>query len=198
VKIWREANEGERFLLVEDFFAHAGRFTPTTTYLDKGRPRPADDKYAELGVASDPVCVVYAERSPRPADRPHRPEIHPDDNEALTAKAAEPDIDPEALRRSHRCPYCHEPFKRWAVPNTPFSEWDTEFLYVCFNDACPYLQRSWRTMHEQGNHGAAYRIMCHPERFTLGPIPVPSLKSMKEGILPEPEEADEHADEKAG
>ncbi len=68
-------------------------------------------------------------------------------------------------------------------PKNPFTEWDTEFMYVCFNDSCPYLVRGWQVMGEQGNRGMSYRCMFNPANNRCMPIPVPSLQALKEGIL---------------
>ena len=82
-RLWRTSPENERVLLVQDWFREAGLFEETRVFLSKGRPRPADDKYAHLGLPSDPVWAVYADRAggdpcrvPRPAvrlDEPLRP-----------------------------------------------------------------------------------------------------------------------------
>jgi hypothetical protein len=81
VKIWRQSSEEERILLVEEFFtrdgtftrpqlfdlveeffARAGTFTRPQLFESKGKPRPKDDKYAHLGIPSDPIYAVYAEK----------------------------------------------------------------------------------------------------------------------------------------
>ena len=62
VKIWRDSSEAERILLVEDYVHAAGCFTRPRTWTSQGKPRPPDDKYADLGIPSDPVYAVFAER----------------------------------------------------------------------------------------------------------------------------------------
>ena len=62
VKIWKESSEEERVLLVEGFFQQAGAFGETTVIVSRGKPRPKEDKYAFLGIPSDPVYAVYARR----------------------------------------------------------------------------------------------------------------------------------------
>jgi SAM-dependent methyltransferase len=62
VKIWREANEEERVLLVEDFFREAGMFEKPGLFISKGKPRPKVDQYAHLGIASDPLYAVFADK----------------------------------------------------------------------------------------------------------------------------------------
>ena len=62
VKIWKESSEEKRVLLVEGFFRESGAFGETTVVASRGKPRPAEDKYAFLGIPSDPVYAVYAGR----------------------------------------------------------------------------------------------------------------------------------------
>ena len=61
VKIWRQSGEEERVVLVEEFFNRVGIFTSPQLFVSKGKPRPEDDKYAHLGIPSDPIYAVYAE-----------------------------------------------------------------------------------------------------------------------------------------
>ena len=62
VKIWRESNEEERVLLVQDFFKEAGNFEKPGLFISKGKPRPKDDQYAHLGIPSDPIYAVFADK----------------------------------------------------------------------------------------------------------------------------------------
>jgi SAM-dependent methyltransferase len=72
VKIWRDSSEDERIDLVRDFFRAAGCLTPPSTWISRGKPRPPDDKYAELGIPSDPIYAVFAERKGGAPGRPER------------------------------------------------------------------------------------------------------------------------------
>lgn len=69
------------------------------------------------------------------------------------------------------CPYCEQALSRWEVPQTPFTEWDAEHVWVCFNPECPYTRRSLRVMEGQGNRGVAYRLMYLAERDCVYPVP---------------------------
>ncbi len=75
VKVWREAGEEERVLLVEDFFREAGAFEKPSVFLSKGKPRPKDDTYAHLGIPSDPIYAVYADKKGGDPLRRARPEL---------------------------------------------------------------------------------------------------------------------------
>ena len=181
VRVWREAGQQERQILVEDYFASCDAFGPTSSTAVQGRPRPEDDRWAHTGLPSDPVHAVWAERSGGAADRPPRrpPELEPwfvRDPDELERRKAE-------VARTLTCPYCDTALSKWAVPQTPFTEWDQEFLHVCFNDRCPYLLRGWQTMEQQGNPGFSYRLMFNPGNRRCMPLPVPSLKALRESIV---------------
>jgi SAM-dependent methyltransferase len=183
VRIWREASDQERVMIVEDYLDSCDLLGPSSTYSVQGRPRPATDRYAHLGLPSDPIFAVWAEKVGGPAGRPERrpPDLEPwfvrDPDELERRKAA--------VAETMSCPYCSERLRKWAVPQTPFTEWDQEFLYVCFNDRCPYLLRGWRAMAEQGNTGFSYRLMFNPGNGRCLPMPIPSLKALRESIVDE-------------
>ena len=181
VKIWRQSSEGERILLVEEFFARAGTFTRPQLFESKGKPRPKDDKYAHLGIPSDPIYAVYAEKKgdkrqerPRPTSAASY-EYTPDPEELQRRKAA--------VKHTLRCPHCEQSLLKWAVPQSPFTQWDVDFMYVCFNDECPYLVQGWEVMKQQGNSGISYRFTYNSYRDNCLSVPVPHLHALKEGII---------------
>jgi hypothetical protein len=81
------------------------------------------------------------------------------------------------------CPYCGSRLKKWAVPQSPFTEYAAEFMYVCFDDRCPFLVSGWDVMNPQGNHGLSCRFMYDPERDACTSVPVPSLRALRESVL---------------
>lgn len=182
VKVWKEAGEGERLILVHEFFQAAGGFEDGREFVSMGRPRPRDDKYARMDIPSDPVFAVYArteggdmaEPLPRVPAPPYGASIS---SEELKERKAN-------IRETMRCPYCGETLRKWAVPDNPFCQtWDCDFMYICFNDACPYYVRGWDCMDEEGNRGMSYRLMYDREKDRCMPIPVPSHKALREGIV---------------
>jgi hypothetical protein len=182
VKVWREAGEEERVLLVEDFFKDSGAFEKPMVFLSKGKPRPKDDKYAHLGIPSDPIYAVYADRKGGDPLRGARPELtvsygEPLDEETLAARK-------KTIKHTLRCPHCGERMLKWAVPENPFeATWDNDFMYICFNDACPYYVRGWDFMYREGNRGSSYRLMYNPEKNCCMPIPVPTPRALRESII---------------
>jgi SAM-dependent methyltransferase len=182
VKVWREAGEEERVLLVEDFFREAGAFERAAVFLSKGKPRPKDDKYAHLGIPSDPIYAVYADKKGGDPLRGARPELmvsygEPLDQETFEARKKE-------IKHTLRCPHCGEKMLKWAVPDNPFEvTWDNDFMYICFNDECPYYVRGWDFMYREGNRGSSYRLMYNPEKDCCMPIPVPTSRALRESII---------------
>ena len=184
VKVWRDADEEGRILLVEELFERSGAFEGPATVVSKGKPRPKNDKYAHLGIPSDPIYTVHAERRGGDPTRKPRPSVKVTYGEKLPPEILEERQ--KAVKHTMACPYCGERLLKWAVPESPFVQtWDNDFMYVCFNDACPYYVRGWDCMSDQGNRCASYRLMYHPEKDRCMPIPVNSPKALKEGIIQE-------------
>jgi len=94
----------------------------------------------------------------------------------------------EAREDPHRCLYCGDALKKWEVPHSPFEIdywYDTDFLYICFNDECPYFKRGWEWMWSQLKRNVSYRHMYNPVTGKTGPIPVPTYYALKDGIVEE-------------
>ncbi|MEW5765368.1 MAG: methyltransferase domain-containing protein [Acidobacteriota bacterium] len=182
VRVWRESSEEERIDYVRGLFASCPDFLEPAAFLARGLPRPARDRYAGLLESSDPVCALYAEKRGGTAGRERpRPESVVFDGptaEEIRRRAGD-------AAASLTCPHCGHRLSRWAVPQTPFTEWDAEFLYICFNDACPYFARGWTTMARQGNRTCSYRFLLDPRNGSWMAIPVPSPSALRESIVPD-------------
>jgi len=183
VKIWRECSEPERVILVEDFFRGSDLFEEPRAFRSKGKPRPKDDKYADRGIPSDPIYAVYAEKKGADPNRSKRPGMEEEEKRPLTAE--EMKAQREHVKKTLCCPHCGQRMKKWIIPDSPFNTWQNEYMYICFNDECPYLVRGWDVMSRQGNASMSYRQMFNPENGSLTPMPVPNLKALKDGILEE-------------
>jgi len=169
VQIWRDSGESVRVDLVRSYFTESGAFGETRLFVSRGKPRPADDRHSGAFVPSDPVWAIYAEKPGGAPSRRLRPEI-PDD-EFPAPSDEEVERRKKLVRHTMRCPHCDQPLTRWKVPDTPFSEWDAEHVWVCFHPECPYTMRSWNVMEDQGNSGFAYRLMYHRERDRFYCVP---------------------------
>jgi SAM-dependent methyltransferase len=180
-RIWKESSEEERVLLVEEFFNQADGYENIGVFLSKGKPRPVDDKYAHLGIPSDPIYAVYADRKSVVARREVRPEVI--EEQLVVLPQEELDQRLAAVKDTLCCPHCGDRLRKWQVPYTPFTTWDTEFMYICFNDTCPYLLRGFGVMARQGNRGVSYRLLYNPRNDCCMPVPVPSLAALRESIV---------------
>ena len=182
VKVWREAGEEERVLLVEELFREVGAFEKPSVFVSKGKPRPKDDKYAHLGIPSDPIYAVYADKKGGDPLREPRPEFMVSYGESLDQETFE--ARKKTIKHTLRCPHCGEKMLKWAVPDNPFEvTWDNEFMYICFNDVCPYYVRGWDFMYREGNRGSSYRLMYNPEKDCCMPVPVPTPRALRESII---------------
>ncbi len=181
VKIWRNSSEEERLILVEEYFRLAGGFHAPQVFISKGGLRPKDDKYFAMGIPGDPVYAVYAAKQvegkvPQKLPRLIRVQKNKREEKEMNEKI-------KTIKTTWECPYCGEKMRKWAVPQGPFTEWDNEFMYICFNDDCPYLIRGWEVMAGQGNRGISYRCMYYPEKEVCLPVPIFSLQALRESIV---------------
>jgi SAM-dependent methyltransferase len=182
VRVWEEATEEERIGLVETFFESSGDFEDPDFFLSMGLPRPEGDRFHPLGLPSDPVFAVFAEKRGGPPGRPPRlpppdPARMPIDEEAVEARRAR-------VGETLACPHCGERLSKWEVPDDPCIDWPNQYLYLCFNDHCPFLVRGWRFLWEQGFPGASYRYLFNPETGASTTVPVRGLNDLRPGIVP--------------
>jgi SAM-dependent methyltransferase len=180
VKIWREADEERRVQLVSELFHGSNGFEDPLIYVSRGKPRPADDRYAVLEIPSDPVYAVFADRRGGPRGRTR--ELP----QAFSDRRTDAPEDPCARRRwvaeHRRCPHCGSGLATWEVPQTPFTQWSSTYQYICFNDDCPYYVGGWSAFASQGNPGS-YRFMYDPDSGTYHPMPVPTPTAFRDSIV---------------
>jgi hypothetical protein len=89
----------------------------------------------------------------------------------------------ESVKDTLLCPHCGKKLSKWATPDDPFSNWTTEFLYICFNDFCSYFLQGWKTMTSQGRPGMSYRFAYDPDRDSCMPIPVANTQALRGWIV---------------
>jgi SAM-dependent methyltransferase len=178
VALWRDADEQERVALVEDFFRRSGLFEQPRVFVSKGRPRPTKDRYSALGIPSDPVYAVFADRGDGSGSTRTLGKTAP---ERSRDRREELEIRRRLVADTLRCPHCDQPLAKWHVPQTPFTQWTSEYQYVCFNDDCAYYVRGWGTLAGQGAMGS-YRFMFDPDSCGCHSMPVPTSTAYKDGI----------------
>ena len=179
VQIWRSSSENERVFLVEDFFNRTGLFDKTQVFVSRGKPRPRDDKYAHHNIASDPIYAVYANRLGAPAPVRHLPQESNSEDKNMSQHVEERK---KEISRTLRCPHCGDELKKWEVPQHCFTQWPNDYMYICFNDECPYYVRGWNSMSAQMNPGS-YRLMYDPLTDSCQPVPVSNQNMLKDGIV---------------
>ena len=183
VRVWEEATEEERIGLVEAFFHSSGQFEEPELFLSMGLPRPAEDRFHHLGLPSDPVFALYAEKRGGPQGRPLR--VAPRDPARMPIDEAAVEARRKRLGEALACPHCGERLNKWEVPDDPCIDWPNDYLYLCFNDACPFLVRGWRFLWEQGFHGASYRYLYNPQTGASTTVPIRGLNDLRPGIVQE-------------
>ncbi len=90
--------------------------------------------------------------------------------------------------KAPQCRYCGTAMRKWHIPQTPFggsTSWTSEYMYICFNDECPYFVNGWDWMWNNYHRYVSYRHSLDPATGGTSPIPVSSYKSLKEGIVEE-------------
>jgi SAM-dependent methyltransferase len=179
VKIWREASDEERLQLVKEYFRRCGAFHEPRDFASTGKARPSDDRYADMGLPSDPIYAVFADRTGGSAATREIPGI------AASSSRLEPEILLERKRsvgRTLLCPHCQQPLSKWQVPLTPFIEWSSTYQYICFNDDCPHYVRGWKTFENQGIPGS-YRFMYDPDSDGCHSVPVLTPTALRASIV---------------
>jgi len=82
-----------------------------------------------------------------------------------------------------RCPYCGQKMSKWVPPSTCTLSQGTPFIYICFNDHCPYFTKSWDWMRINYNESVAYRHAYNPATGKTLPIWFPSFNAGKSRII---------------
>ena len=181
VRVWEDASERERIELVEEFFRASGAFDDPGLFVSMGLPRPVTDRYHDTGVPSDPVFALFAEKKGgAPGREARRVPADPADLEIDYLEAREKSLH---AGETMTCPYCAEPLSKWEVPDDPCIDWSNQFLYLCFNDACPFVVRGWRFMWEQGMEGHSYRFLLNPSTGGHTTVPIRGFHDLKPGIV---------------
>jgi SAM-dependent methyltransferase len=187
VRVWEDAKEEERLGIVEEFFRGAEVFGPPEAFVSMGLPRPEDDRYFSLGTPSDPVFAVFAEKTGLSAEAANgrKPRLVLRDPAQIDLDSATIQKRKERVGETMECPYCQQRLSKWEVPDDPCIDWPNDYLYLCFNDFCPFLVRGWRHMWNQGILGTSYRYLFNPLKGTSTTVPIRGLTDLRPGIVEE-------------
>ncbi|MFH1764164.1 MAG: class I SAM-dependent methyltransferase [Gemmatimonadota bacterium] len=199
VRAWEDAREEERLGIVEEYFREAEGFGPSEFFISMGLPRPEGDRYFSLGIPSDPVFAVFAEKEPgaippgagrgeeRKDEVPHgaRSRIVLRDPAQLELDWAAVQTRKATVGETMECPHCRQRLSKWEVPDDPCIDWPNDYLYLCFNDFCPFVVRGWRHMWNQGILGTSYRYLFNPLKGSSTTVPIRGLTDLRPGIVEE-------------
>ena len=92
------------------------------------------------------------------------------------------------IKEALKCQHCGKKMSKWATPQMPFggsTTWTSEFLYVCFNDRCPYFVKGWDWMWNNYHRHVSYRHTLDPATGRTCPVPVKSKTALKDCIIEE-------------
>lgn len=79
------------------------------------------------------------------------------------------------------CQHCNSVMKKWTTP--PASTWSSSFLWICFNDECPYYVKGWEWMMQTREMHCSYRHSIDPESGAKAPIPIWDENALKDQII---------------
>ncbi len=172
---WEVMDEQERLSTVISHFEKTAGFGPVTAYGTKRRIRSESSKKQHAVKHLPHVWIAYAKNRSAVARA-----------ESLSGRLERPyedDADPL------RCPYCGDRLKKYEVPHSAYEIdywYEADYLYICFNDACPYYERGWEWMWSKLKRNVSYRHMYNPTTHKSGPIPVPTHYALRDGIVEDP------------
>lgn len=169
---WKVMDDQERLSTVVSYFEQTKAFGPVTAYGTKKRVRSDASKKKYPVRDQAPVWIAYAKnRSAESRAWDLMGRLERDEGE---------ETDPL------RCPYCGDRLKKYEVPHSVYEIdywYEADYLYICFNDSCPYFERGWEWMWSQMRRNVSYRHMYNPTTRKSGPIPVPTNYALRDGIV---------------
>ena len=87
------------------------------------------------------------------------------------------------------CPHCKAEMEQLDARHL---DWDSPYLWVCFNNECSLFKKGWNQMMENYGQLVSYRFMIHPQDGSAGVVPAFSLEYLeKHGKPANPNYSDE-------
>jgi hypothetical protein len=169
---WNMMDDQERLALIVSHFEKAQTFGPVTAYGSKRRIRSDASKMQYPVKNQAAIWIAYAKN--------RSDESRAWDLSGKLERLHEEMVDP------FQCPYCGHRLKKYEVPHSVYEIdywYEADYLYICFNDSCPYFERGWQWMWTQMRRNVSYRHMYNPTTRKSGPIPVPTYFALRDGIV---------------
>jgi len=66
------------------------------------------------------------------------------------------------------CPYCNQLMEQM---DSRYLDWESPYLWVCFNNDCTLFKKGWDHMMETVGQLVSYRCMIQPQNGERGVIP---------------------------
>jgi hypothetical protein len=66
------------------------------------------------------------------------------------------------------CPHCNTVMEQM---DSRYLDWESPYLWVCFNNECKLFKKGWEHMMESVGQLVSYRFMIHPQGGESGVIP---------------------------
>jgi len=179
VKLWRQSLGEGRLKKVRNVFYASETFERPRVLMSQQNRDSTDDEIVESSVRNDSVFAVYAEK-PSASDATQIAEKdtstrYPYGDDEIVERRLQ-------VKDTLRCPYCDDDLKKWLLTQTPFTEWPSEYQYVCLNDECGYFVGGWETLAEQEVPGS-YRFMFEPTIGGCYSIPVLGRNDLRDRIV---------------
>ena len=74
------------------------------------------------------------------------------------------------------CPHCKTVMEQM---DSRYLDWESPYLWVCFNNECKLFKKGWEHMMESMGQLVSYRFMIHPQSGQIGVIPAFSQQYLK-------------------
>lgn len=75
------------------------------------------------------------------------------------------------------CPHCKAKMEQM---DSRHLDWESPYLWVCFNNDCTLFKKGWNHMMESYGQLVSYRFMIHPQSGETGVIPAFSQQYLQE------------------
>ena len=79
------------------------------------------------------------------------------------------------------CPHCKAIMEKM---DSRHLDWDSPYLWVCYNDTCTLFKKGWEHMMENFGQLVSYRFMIHPQSGENGVIPAFSHQYLQKNGKP--------------